>query len=256
LKIKIEIFKYRDLIRNLTMADLKNHYQNTSLGFFWSILSPLCLTFVMYFVFRQVYGGERNFGMNLFVGVMVWRFFNMGTSTCLTTIVGKPNLITKVFLPRHVLVLSTALSSLFVSSLEFLILLPIGLLLLGYIPLTFCLYPIVHLLLFMPIYGIGLIWASAYVYFRDLTQIWELALAVLIYSCPIIYPISIVPQYLLKYYMLNPLTQFIIIYRNILVEGRLPNWDSLLIVIVFGILTLIAGNFIFNKLQRRFAEEL
>jgi lipopolysaccharide transport system permease protein len=256
LKINSTLYQYRELVRNLAIADLKNHYQNTSLGLFWSVLSPLLLTFILYFVFRQVFGREENFAVNLIVGIMVWRFFSTGTTACLNSIVTKPNLVTKVYIPRQILVFSTALSCLISSLLEFVILFPIAYLLLGHLPLTIVLYPLAHILLFLPIYGIGLLWASVFVFFRDLTQIWEVLLSVLIYTSPIIYPISIVPPYLLKYYMLNPLTHIIIIYRDIMVNGKFPTLSSLLIVLAFGIGAFLIGNMAFNKLQRRFAEEL
>jgi len=250
------MWEYRELIRNLAVAELKNRYQNTSLGYFWSILSPLFMALVLWFVFRKLFGGEDNYALNLIVGIMVWRFFSTGTCACLNSIASKPNLVTKVYIPRHILVFSTALSSLISSLLEFIVILPITFYLLGHIPWTVIFYPLAHVLLFLPVYGIGLLWASSFVYFRDLLQIWEVMLSILIYASPIIYPVTIVPAYLLKYYMLNPLTHFIIIYRDIMVNGTFPGWDSLLIVLIFGIGTFIIGNFVFNKLQRRFAEEL
>ena len=250
------MWEYRELIRNLAAAELKNRYQNTSLGFLWSLLSPLLMAFILYFVFRQVFGQEHNFALNLIIGIMVSRFFSTGTSACLNSIVSKPNLVTKVYIPRQILVFSTGLSSLISSLLEFIILFPVVYLLSGHLPFTIIFYPVAHILLFLPVYGIGLIWASSYVYFRDLQQIWEVMLSILIYTSPIIYPIAIVPAYLLKYYMLNPLTHLIIIYRDIMVNGTLPSLNSFLIVLAFGVGALLIGNFVFIKLQRRFAEEL
>ena len=59
------MWKYRELIKNLTIVDLKDRYQNTTLGFFWSILSPFLLAMVLYFVFRNLYQQEDNFPENL-----------------------------------------------------------------------------------------------------------------------------------------------------------------------------------------------
>jgi lipopolysaccharide transport system permease protein len=250
------MWEYRELIRNLAVVELKNRYQNTSLGFLWSLLSPLCMALVLWFVFRKLFGGEDNFALNLMVGLMIWRFFASGTTVCLQSIVSKSGLVTKVYIPRHILVFSAALSSLISALLEFLIILPIAYFLLGHLPWTIIFYPLAHLLMFLPVYGIGLLFASCFVYFRDLAQIWEVLLSILIYASPIIYPVSVVPGYLLQYYNLNPVTQFIYIFRNITVLGKLPSWESLLIVLVFGAGALIVGNLVFNKLQRRFAEEI
>jgi lipopolysaccharide transport system permease protein len=250
------MWEYRELIRNLTVADLKNRYQNTSLGFFWSILSPFLLAVVLYFVFRNLFAQEENFALNLIVGLMVWRFFSVGTITSLFSIASRPNLVTKVYIPRQTLVLSCALCQLIASTLEFLTLIPITLLLLGHIPNTFWLYPVAHVLLFFPILGIGLFLSSLFIFFRDLNQIWDVLLNILFYASPIIYPLTIVPDYLMSLYMFNPITRFIVIYRDIIVIGTLPSISDLIIAVLFAFGAIVIGNFVFNRLQRRFAEEL
>src|SRR4030042_3248230 len=106
------MWQYRELIKRLTITEFKSRYQNTLLGFFWSILSPLLLTLVLYFVFRSLFKQEENFAINLLVGLMTWRFFASGTTSALFSVVGKPSLVTKVYIPRKILVLSNTLSSL------------------------------------------------------------------------------------------------------------------------------------------------
>jgi lipopolysaccharide transport system permease protein len=256
MRIYKTIWEYRELVRNLTIADLKNHYQNTSLGFFWSILSPLLFAGVLYFVFRKLFIQEQNFAINLVVGIMFWRFFSIGATTCLSAVVSKPNMVTRVYIPRQILVLSTALSTLIASMLEFIILIPIVYIVTGHVPVTILLYPVIHVLVFFTIYGIGLLLASLYVYFRDLNQIWEFLQNILFYTSPIIYPMSIVPPYLKTFYLLNPITRMVFIYRDVMVVGYLPSRYDLMVVVVFAIIAVLFGNFVFNKLQRRFAEEI
>lgn len=250
------MWQYRELIKNLTLAEFKNRYQNTTLGFFWSLLSPLLLSLVLWFVFRNLFRQEENFAINLLVGIMAWRFFAAGTTSALGAVVGKPSLVTKVYIPRQILVLSTVLASLISSFLEFLVLLPIIFVLLKHIPPTVALFPIVHIIYLPFIYGIGLFLSALFVYFRDLNQIWEVLINILFFCSPIIYPLSIVPGYLMPYYILNPITQFIIIYRNLMVAGTLPSVLSLAGIIASAIIAWLIGNFAFNRLQRRFAEEV
>ena len=250
------MWQYRELIKNLTLADLKNRYQNTSLGFFWSLLSPFLLAGVLYFVFRYAFEQEEHFVINLLVGIMAWRFFAVGTASSLNAIVGKPNMITKIYIPRQILILSNTLANLISSLLEFAILLPIIFILLGHLPLTIFLFPLIHFIYFWFIFGIGLLLSSLYVYFRDLNQIWEVLTNILFFCSPIIYPLTIVPAYLMPYYLFNPITQFIEIYRDLMVNGVLPSLYSLASIIAASAAVHLVGNFVFNKLQRRFAEEL
>ncbi len=250
------MWQYRELIKNLTLAEFKNRYQNTTLGFFWSLLSPLLLSLVLWFVFRNLFRQEENFAANLLVGIMAWRFFAVGTSTALGSVVGKPSLVTKVYIPRQILVLSTVLANLISSLLEFLVLLPILFVLLKHLPPTVVLFPLVHIVYLLFVYGIGLFLAALFVYFRDLNQIWEVLVNVLFFCSPIIYPLSIVPGYLMPYYILNPITQFITAYRDLMVAGTFPSVLSIAGIIVVGVLAWLIGNFAFNRLQRRFAEEV
>ena len=250
------MWQHRELIKNLTVADLKNRYQNTFLGFFWSLLSPFLLAGVLYFVFRHIFGQEEHFAINLLVGIMAWRFFVIGTSSSLSAIVAKSNLVTKVYIPRQTLVLSNVLSNLISSLLEFTVLLPIIFILFGRLPVTVLLFPFIHFIYFWFIFGIGLFLSSLYVYFRDLNQIWEVLTNILFFSSPIIYPLAIVPAYLMPYYLFNPIAQFIEIYRNIMVSNTLPSLYGMLVIIIAGAAAYLMGSFVFNKLQRRFAEEL
>lgn len=250
------MWQYRELIRNLTVTDLKNRYQNTSLGFFWSILSPLLLAGVLYFFFRYLFGSAENFAVNLLVGIMAWRFFANGTTSSLYAIVGKASLVTRVYIPRQILVLSNVLANLISSLLEFIVLLPIIFVLFGHLPVTMLLFPFVHLIYFWFVYGAGLLLSALYVYFRDLNQIWEVLVNILFFCSPIVYPLSVVPADLMPYYRLNPVTQFIGMYRQVMVAGDLPSLYSTAGVIAVAIAAYFVGNFAFGTLQRRFAEEL
>jgi lipopolysaccharide transport system permease protein len=250
------MWRYRELIWNLTATDLKNRYQNTFLGFFWSLLSPLLLALVLYLIFRHLWGREQDFAINLLVGIMAWRFFNIGTSSSLRSIVGKARMVTRVYIPRQILVSSNALTNLISSLLEFVILLPIIAILLGYLPITTPLFPLIHIIYFFFIYGIGLLLSALFVYFRDLQQIWQVVTQILFFCSPIIYPLDIIPDYLMTYYQLNPITQFIIMYRDVMIIGNLPSLFSIVVTIGFAIAAYLVGSFTFNKLERRFAEEL
>ncbi|MBM3148450.1 MAG: ABC transporter permease, partial [Chloroflexi bacterium] len=173
------MWQYRELIKNLTIAEFKNRYQNTALGFLWSLLSPLLLAGVLYFFFRHLFGQEQNFAINLLVGLMAFRFFATGTTSSLQAIVGKPSLVTKVYIPRQILVLSNVLANLISSLLEFVVLLPLIFILLGHLPLTVLLFPLIHFLYFWLVFGAGLLLSALYVYFRDLNQIWEVLVNIL-----------------------------------------------------------------------------
>jgi len=158
--------EYKELIKNLVISDLKTKYSSSVLGFAWSMLNPLLMMLVLYFVFSNVFKTtQEHFALYLLIGITAWRFFALGTSVAMSSIVGKASLVTKIFIPREILTLSTVLSAFISSLLEFLVLIPL-LVIFGVIPsLTIIIFPFLNILFFPIVYGISLALASLYVYY-------------------------------------------------------------------------------------------
>jgi len=250
-------FEYQELIKNLVISDLKTKYSNSVLGFIWTMLNPLLMMLVLYLVFNNVFRFEQeHFALYLLIGIMSWRFFANGTSVAMVSIVGKPSLVTKIFIPREILTFSIVTSALISSLLEFIVLIPLLLLFGASLSPMILIFPLLHVLYFVLVYGVALALASFYVYFRDLSPIWEVVLQVGFFLSPIVYPSSLIPEKYQFYYMLNPITRLIEMYRDVLLNGVLPSPKDFGLVITFGIMFYFAGSAIFKHLSRRFAEEV
>jgi lipopolysaccharide transport system permease protein len=249
--------EYRELIRIMTISELKVKYQSSVLGFVWSLLNPLLLMLVLYFVFANLFKAtQNNFALYLLIGIISWRFLANGTSLAMGSIVGKPSLVTKIYIPRQVLVLSSVLSSFVSSILEFVVLVPLLVILgVGLSPYIL-LFPVIHLIFFMIVYGVSLILASLYVYYRDLNQIWEVIIQMGFFLSPIVYPLSTVPEKYLPYYMLNPVTIIIQMYRDILLYHTAPSPADMALTFLVGGAIILLGSVAFKRLERRFAEEI
>jgi lipopolysaccharide transport system permease protein len=251
------IFEYKELIKNLVISDLKNKYSSSVLGFAWSMLNPLLMMLVLYLVFSNVFRfTQEHFALYLLIGITGWRFFANGTSAAIYSIAGKASLVTKIYIPREILTLSAVLSALISSVLEFLVLIPLLVIFGAPLSLTIAIFPALHVLYFLIVYGIALALASLYVYYRDINQIWELILQIGFFLSPIVYPASLVPDKYKFYYMLNPITQLIEMYRNALLNGSLPGLAGIGLVILFGVILFVFGSWMFRKLSPRFAEEV
>ncbi len=249
--------EYRELIRILTISDLKVKYQSSVLGFAWSMLNPLLMMLVLYVVFSNVFKTtQSHFALYLLIGIVSWRFMANGTTFAMSTIVRKSSLVTKIFIPRQVLVLASVLSSFISSILEFLVLIPLLLILGAGISPYILLFPLIHVIFFMIVYGISLILASLYVYYRDLNQIWDVLIQIGFFLSPIVYPLATVPPQYMQYYMLNPITIIIQMYRDVLLYHSLPSLYDVAISLSFGIALILIGSAVFGRLERRFAEEL
>jgi lipopolysaccharide transport system permease protein len=253
---KMYIFEYKELIKNLVKSDLKTKYSSSVLGFAWSMLNPLLMMLVLYFVFNNVFKNQQNYVVYLLTGILTWRFFAIGTTSAMGSIVGKSSLVTKIYIPREILTLSTVISNAISSILEFFVLIPLLMILGAKISATVMVFPVIHFMYFLLVYGLGLILSSLFVYYRDLNQIWDIVLQVGFFLSPIFYPLSSVPAKYMFYYMLNPITRLVTMYRDILLNGTIPKISDFAIVILFGIILLFTGTLLFKKLSRRFAEEI
>lgn len=251
------LFEYSELIKNLVASDLKVKYQSSVLGFAWSMLNPLLMMLVLYAVFNNIFRFEQeHFALYLLIGIIAWRFLANGTMTAMSSIVGNTSLVTKIFIPREVLTFSVVMSAFISSILEFMVLVPLLIIFGASLSITMLLFPVIHVLYFGLVYGISLILASLYVYYRDLNQIWDIVLQIGFYASPIIYPLSLVPDEYLFYYTLNPITRLMVMYRDVLLYDIVPTLPDISIVVGSGLILLVIGTIVFRKLSPRFAEEV
>jgi len=246
-----------DVIIVLAQKDFKIRYRNSVLGFLWSLLNPLAymviLTLVFSFLLRV---NIPNFGAWVLIGLLVWRFFSIGTVQSLFSIVGNPSLVNKVYVPRFLIVLSNNLANFLSATLEFLVLFPL-LVVLGIRLTAYALFlPVILMLEFLLVFGLSLLLSSINQRYRDFHQIWDIAIQLGFFLSPIVYAASLVPTRFQPIYSLNPVTRLIESARDILLLHRLPSlFDSAIIISSIGIFLLI-GFVVFRWLEGRFAEEL
>ena len=204
--------KHRDLIKTLTINDLKVKYQHTYLGIIWSLLSPLLLLVILYVIFNSFRHLEANFALYLLVGILTWRYFTVATSTSLSVIRQKSSLLSNIVLPNEIFVLAKNLSALISSLMEFVILVPTVAFVTGEISPYAILFPFIHGIFFLILFGLSLFLSSFYPYFRDLGEIWPFLIQLGFFVCPIIYSIDNIPESIKGIYLLNPVTQIMIMY--------------------------------------------
>jgi lipopolysaccharide transport system permease protein len=248
---------YLDVIIVLAQKDFKLRYRNSVLGFLWSLLNPLAymaiLTLVFSFLLRV---NIPNYGGWLFLGVLIWRFFAVGTSQSLQTIIGNPSLVSKVYLPRYIIVLSNNLANFLGASLEFLVLFPV-IALLGVNVNPYVLFlPVILVLEFLLIFGLSLCISSLNLKYRDFYQIWDITLQLGFFLSPIVYDANLIPARYQLIYSLNPVTRLIESTRKIFLQQELPSSSDHLVILASVVFFLLVGFVIFRSLEPRFAEEL
>ena len=248
---------YSELVRNLTLKEFKLKYRNSVLGLLWSLLNPLAMMVILTLVFSTLLeSGIKNFPLFLLPALFAWRYFSVGTTMSAWAILANSPLVTGIYFPRWLLAFSSNLANLLGSSIELIALFPL-LLFLG-MNLTYyvLLLPLVLVLEFILIFGISLCLSSLNVYYRDVSQLWEIALQAGFFLCPIIYSISLIPERYVFLYSLNPMIGVIESFRKILYYNSLPALADFAPPLLGGLLLLLIGYLTFHRLEPRFAEEI
>ena len=257
--------KNTNLIKELAITDFKLRYQGSVLGYLWSLMKPIMLFLVMYFVFTRIFrvGNDvPHYPVYLLLGIVMWEFFTEVTSGSMTAIVGQGDLIRKVYFPRIVLVISRSMTALLTFGLNFIAIL--AFMLYNGVRLNWgiLIFPVLVLELTVLIMGISFFLSSLFVRFRDIGHIWDVVIRALFYATPILYPLSIVPQNLAKMQMLNPVAQILQDARYLLITKEairavdiLPGY-ILWVPYVLPLIVFAVGYFIFEKSAAKFAEEV
>ena len=251
------MFEHREVIWILVKKDFKIRYRNSALGFIWSLLNPLAMMGILTLVFSTLLkAGIENFPLFLLPALLSWRFFSIATSMSLWSIIGNSSLVTRVYFPRWLLVLSSNLANLIGSSLEFAALFPLLILLGMRVTYLTFLLPALLAVEFVLIAGVSLPLAALNVYYRDINQVWDITLQASFFLCPIIYSLTLIPGRYAFLYSLNPMTRIIESARKIFYHNTLPTIWDFAIPLLGGLLLLLVGYLIFRRLEPRFAEEV
>lgn len=246
-----------DIVIVLAQKDFKVRYRNSVLGFLWSLLNPLAymviLTLVFSFLLRV---SIPNFAPWVLIGLLVWRFFSIGTAQGLGSIVANPSLVSKVYVPRYIIVLSNNIANFLGATLEFIVLFPLlailGVNMTGYAVL---LAPIL-VLEFLLVFGLSLSLSSLNLKYRDFYQLWDIALQLGFFLSPIVYDANLIPERFRFVYSLNPVTSLIQSTRSIFLLHQLPPAFDIGVIVSSVVILLLIGFLIFGRLEKRFAEEL
>ena len=252
-----KIYNYRELLKTNVKKEIRGRYKNSILGVLWSFLNPLLQLAVYAIIFGALLaGGDPTYHIYICVALIPWTYFTTAITQASFTVIGNADIIKKVYFPREILPISVVTSG----AVNFLISVTIILffVLLSGIGLSWHLifFPLVLLIQYVLLLGIGFIVSAITVYFRDLEHIIGIILLAAFYGTPIVYRLEQLPANLQTIMQLNPMTHIIDAYRAIFYYQQVPNMGALGILFAISMALLIVGYFVFKKLQKGFAEQL
>lgn len=245
--------KYRFLLRELVINDIKIKYRRSVMGILWSVLHPLLMMIVLTIVFSSLFKSDiPNFAVYLLAGRLIWDLYSQATIFAMGSVVDNASLIKKVYVPKYIFPVAKSFSAL-VNSLFALIAL--------FIVMIICKVKITPLVLLIPIplfytfifaLGVGLLFSAFNVFFRDLAYLYEVFLTAWMYFTPLFYPESIIPERYKIILKINPLYYYVNFFRDVVLYGKFPSVKENMICLSISFFSLIIGLYVFYKKQDKF----
>ena len=183
---------------------------------------------------------------------VIFNFFNDATTTSMYSIIGSAGLIKKIYVPKYLFVISRVLSSIInvLASFSAVILVMLALRVELYWPILLVWFPMITLMIFS--LGVGLFLAAVTVKFRDIQHLYSVFITALTYLTPVIYPMSILPSWLYKIVSLNPITNYLQMFRDLMLNNTMPSLLRVVVAIVEAGAMLVIGLYVFYKEQDEF----
>lgn len=207
----------------MVARDLKVKYKHTALGYVWSLLNPILQLAIMGTVFSHVVKWQtKDYTLFLFSGFLVWTFFSTSLNLGAYCFIENEHFIRKIYLPMPLFPLSKVIFRL-IDFLFSLVALSLLAFVLGYtLHSTMVLLPPATFLLFFFVLGLSMVAAVMTVFFRDMQYLITVALQMMYFVSPILYPISMMPEKIRFVLQMNPLCAFLTLFQRIIYEGVAP----------------------------------
>ncbi|HEY3038992.1 MAG TPA: ABC transporter permease [Pyrinomonadaceae bacterium] len=253
-----ELWAYRELLYFLTLRDIKVRYKQTLLGAAWAIIQPLLTMLIFTLFFGRLAGLENRTGgipypIFSFVGLLPWTFFANAVTSSSNSLVNSVHLVTKIYFPRMIIPAAAVAAGLVDFALGFIIL---AILMAYYgVAITSSLFwlPLVIGLLVILALGIGMFLAALQVKFRDIRHALPFVVQIWMFTSPVIFPTSLIPDKWRWLLALNPMSGIIEGFRAILL-GRVIDWNLLGVSAAISLVLLISSGYAFRRMERSFAD--
>jgi lipopolysaccharide transport system permease protein len=252
-----ELWNYQDLLYFLVWRDIKTRYAQSVFGVGWAIIQP----FMMMIVFTVVFGNLAEFESDglpfpvfTYAALVPWAYFANSFTDSASSLIRNAEMVKKIYFPRLMIPLSSVVAKL----LDF----AIALVLLGGLMVWYGIVPTwsiltLPLLLLMMVTaaaGLGMIFTALAVQYRDVSYGLGFAVQMMMYSAPVVYSVSAIPEKYRLLYALNPMVGVIEGFRAALLGHTEMPWDLIGISAAVSIAMLVAGAFYFKRVERIFAD--
>jgi len=243
-----DIYLHRHMLKDMAKSQLRAKYAGSKLGIWWDVIIPLILAACINFIFTAVFGIDLpNYTIFVLAGIMPWLFFANALTEITNSFVVNAAVLKQGIFPREIIPISAALSSLLNFLIGFAIILPIFIIVNLKVAGLFPWLLVVVAMHFIFIMGLGLFFASANVFSRDITHFLSIGLMIWFWITPVFYSLEMLNFPYRWICMLNPLTYYITSYRQVLFEAKTPLMTDVGTAFAISSASFITGYLYFIK---------
>jgi len=244
-------------ILELAWADFKLKYQGSAFGLLWTLLKPFLMLLTLYVVFKYFLGvGIDNFHLYILFGIIVWNFFADCMKDTMMSLKSKSNILKSISIEPSLIIFSATLHSFLTFLINLVIFfiiylfsgLSVHVFLLGMLPLS--------LFLFVFVYGASLILSYLYLRVDDMDHIWDVTTQLLFWMTPVVYSLERIPAWFERFYMLNPVSRYLVHGRSLFLYETVPELKQIVITVVITLAIIVVGLYVFRNQSRQFLERL
>jgi len=249
------IFKHFEMIKFLVTSQLKQSHQNLILGYLWWIINPLFSVGVYWLLISVIFHrGREYYPLFLSCAILPWKAFAVSVGQSITCISSQSKIIKQISFPKSVLPVSVVLANTIDLLISMVVLVAIALFY-GIIPSINIIYlPLIILTQVVFTLGLSFIFSVIGLFFLDINNMLQFILRVWLYLSPSLYGIDRIPERFRDIFMLNPFAPIFISYRNVIMYGKPPDFNNLMLAFFISILTLFFGLYIFTKIEYKMAK--
>ena len=247
------LLRYRFLLANLILKDLRLKYRRSVLGVLWSVLNPLLMMLVMTAVFSRIFRvAVENYPVFYLTGSTLFAFLGEATTGAMGSVTGSASLLRKVRVPKSVFPLEKVLFA-SVNYLFSLVAVVVMFVVLGQpFHWTFALFWLPALFTGAFALGVGLALASLSVFFRDIVHLYSVLLVAWQFATPVLYPYEALPESIQALMIWNPMYHYVQVARMVLMHGIVPSAKEMAVCAGMALAALAVGAAVFRAKRDRF----
>ena len=263
------LYQYRELIAALTWKNIVLRYKQAYLGILWAVLKPIMLMLIFTLVrsFVGIETGGIPYPILTFAALLPWVFFQESASEGVSSVTSNASLIKKIYFPREVFPITAMVTKIVELGISFFIL--AGMMIYyKMMPSLYALWvPAIIFYTMICALTISFFGAAINVYYRDMSQALPIALSLLMYGSPVMYPLSLVYQKLIveqaagkwsndfyTLYTLNPLAGLIDSFQRVLLKDLPPDFNALYPGLILTLTILPFSYLFFKRAENWFAD--